>query len=53
MKVEEHRKQDSYHLFQEALCIQHHFCLQEQPGLLHEMFWPPPKKRARKLNVVL
>lgn len=39
----EYSKQDIYHLFQEVLCIQHHFCLQEQLGLLREMLWSPPK----------
>lgn len=48
MKVEEYSKQDTYHLFREVLCIQHHSCLPEQPGLLHETFWSPPTKRARK-----
>lgn len=42
-KAEGYSKQDVYHLFQEVLCIQHHFCLQERLGLLHEMLWSPPE----------
>lgn len=42
-RAEEYGEQDLYRLFQEVLCIRHRFCLQEQPGQLREMLWPPPK----------